>query len=140
MNEAVKDKIDALSKLETTTVIDYDWETGILVLNYGGAEDNLPEVMDYDNVAILVYRRDNEYCWNDNVWDIALIQNEIYVSFGFASIEFESFLNILKALEDNKEPYPDSDHITDEMIEKRVHLQDTIDTYTLSKVGNQNER
>lgn len=129
MNETVKDKIDALSKLETTTVIDYDWEAGILVINYGGVEDYLPETMDYDNIAVLVYTRDVGFkcCWDDNVWDIALIQNKLYVSIGFGSAEFESFLNVLKTLADNKDSYPDSDHITDEMIEKRKNLRKIVE-------------
>lgn len=128
MNEAVKDKINALSKLEQVTVVDYDWETGILVLNYGGVEDNLPETMDYDTVAVLVYTRAFIFkCWEDNRWDLALIQNDLYVSNGYTSDELECFLNILKALADNKEPYPDSDHITDEMFEKRANLLKTIE-------------
>ena len=140
MNEAVKDIINALSECEMTTVIDYDWETGILVLNYGGAEDNVPETMDDDTIAILVYTRvcESNFCWDDNKWNLVLIQNELYVSVGYASDEFECFFNILKALEDNKESYPDSDHITDEMLEKRANLRKVMDE--LSKGGNQNER
>ena len=109
----------------------WDWNSGYLVLVQvpRKTEDFNVDLDDGDTGLLAFTRNSYSETWDGNVWDMQVCNKESWYNPSFDANELEHMAKLMKALNDCKEPYKKHSELTEEMLQKRTHMERVLKSY-----------
>lgn len=109
----------------------WDWNCGYLVLiGSSGKHKDFELDLDDNEFGVLVFTRD--YAgeeWDENFWSMQVCTKDCWKNTSFSAGEMERIAKLLTALSDCKEPYTKSNETSEDMAQKRVHMERVLKSY-----------